>query len=73
MEARVVHPHEGVHPNPEAPGQSAEPTEETAAVVVGAEDAFAAVAAVDDVVPAVGNEHAPRPGHDGCFTGLDLM
>jgi hypothetical protein len=52
---------------------SCEPTEETAAVVVGAEDAFAAVAAVDDVVPAAGIEHAQRPGHAASPTALDSM
>jgi hypothetical protein len=69
----VVHADEGVDLDPEAPGQFGEPTEEPAAAVAGADDAFAAVAAVDDVVPPAGNEHATRPGPAGCFTGLDLM
>ena len=73
MEARVVHPDERADPAPEAPGQFAEPTEETAAVVVGAKDALAAVPAVDDVAPATGNGHAQGPGHAASHPGLDAM
>ena len=54
----IVHQHERMHRHPEAFGEFGQAAEEAAPIVVGAEDAFAAVAPIDDMVPAVGHPHA---------------
>jgi len=62
----VVHQHERVHRHREAPGEFGKPAEEAAPIVVRAEDASAAIASVDDMVPAMGHpwREAVEPSSD---------
>ena len=59
----VVHQHERVNRHREAPGEFGKTAEEAEAIVVRAEDAFAAIAAVEDTAPAMGHPDAKRSSH----------
>ena len=58
--AWVVHPHERVHRHREALGESGKAAEKPAPIVVRADQVFAAMAPVDERVPALGHPDAER-------------